>query len=370
MRTVWSVAFSPDGLTLAAGTGHRSTAFDTRPSGEVFLIDVKSGQPICSPFKVQEPRAFIERFSADGNVLYTKSDDGKRLKLWDARSGESLGKDFAGRDDVAFVSPSADDYELLVVDKQGRLTHLDLETRQALGPPVMLHPHGVKAISIGSGGRTFATLASDLAVRLWDAAEIQPLGPPIENEGDVRRPKIHPDGKTITIAGQSAAGRFSLWDGMSGLPLGRTPHVPGWFSSMDVFPSGELQAVGGAGTLLITPEPRELAGSPEEIRHAVLLRTGWTVESTGTVAQLSDAEWRSVRTEQGPVRAPGADRSADRTGDSVQWHMARALQLGEDPFAVQWHLEARARLRRRRAIDSAASGPCTSGSWGDRIRRG
>ena len=338
-RTVWSVAFSPDGLTLAAGTGFRSTGFDTKPSGEVFLIDVKSGEPICSPIKVQEPRAHIERFSADGKVLYTKSDDGKRLKLWDAHSGDSLGKDFAGRGDVAFVSPSADDYELLVVDKQGRLTHLDLETRQPLGPPVMLHPHGVKAISIDSGGRTFATLASDSAVRLWNAAEIQPLGPPIENDGDVRRPKIHPDGKTIAIAGQGVAGSFSFWDGMSGLRLGRTPYVPGWYSSLSIFPSGEMQAVGGTGTLLIKRTPRELGGAPEEIRQTVLLRTGWTVESTGTVAQLSDAEWRRVRKEQGPVRDSLAGSSMDPSGESTSWHIARALQLGEDPFAVQWHLE-------------------------------
>ncbi len=336
-RSVWSVAFSPDGRTLAAGTGFRSTASDDKPDGEVFLIDITSGQRICPPIKADEPCAFVSRFSGDGTVFYTRSRDGKKLRVWDARSGKNLGRDFKGNDEVTFVDTSADDHAVLVVDRQGRLTRRDIVTREPLGPAVTLQQQGIKSLAIDPRGRTFATLASDSTVRLWDAALTRPLGPPIEHEGDIRRPRLHPDGRTLAIPGQQ--GSFAFWDGISGLSLGRSPYIPGWNLESSYFPSGDLRAVGGANALVIEKEARELAGSSEGIRRTVLLRTGWMVDASGTVAQLNNAEWRKARDKPGAAQNSSADRPAIRVVESTHRDLLFALEFAGDPFAANWYLD-------------------------------
>jgi WD40 repeat protein len=74
--SVWSVAFSPDGQTLASGS------FDTN----IILWDVASGQPFGSPLTGHTGTVYSVAFSPDGQTLASGSADGTVI-LWDLDFG-------------------------------------------------------------------------------------------------------------------------------------------------------------------------------------------------------------------------------------------------------------------------------------------
>jgi WD40 repeat protein len=79
--TVWAVAFSPDGKTLAAAT-------DRVKDKVVRLWDVATGQE-RAPLRGHTDIVHSLAYSPDGTMLATASMD-KTVKLWDATSGKEL----------------------------------------------------------------------------------------------------------------------------------------------------------------------------------------------------------------------------------------------------------------------------------------
>jgi WD40 repeat protein len=69
---VYSVAFSPDGKTLAAGSA----------DGTVGLWDVATGQQIGDPLAAPGGPVYSVAFSPDGKTLAAGSADGT-IRLWD-----------------------------------------------------------------------------------------------------------------------------------------------------------------------------------------------------------------------------------------------------------------------------------------------
>jgi WD40 repeat protein len=78
-RHVQSVAFSPDGQTLAAGLGDRD--IEVREPGEVVLWDVATGQQRLV-LRGHREGVFGIAFSPDGRTLASGSGDGT-VRLWD-----------------------------------------------------------------------------------------------------------------------------------------------------------------------------------------------------------------------------------------------------------------------------------------------
>ncbi|MCI0464031.1 MAG: WD40 repeat domain-containing protein [Gemmataceae bacterium] len=120
---VWSVAFSPDGKTLASGGVY----------GSLLLWDVQSGKRRAAPqlFNPEEGEeglnpAWSVAFSPDGNLLAAGTLRG--LKFWDATSGKSVEGLKGPRAAVWSVAFSRD--SKTVASAEGKLESLNRDLRE------------------------------------------------------------------------------------------------------------------------------------------------------------------------------------------------------------------------------------------------
>ncbi|KIO17049.1 hypothetical protein M407DRAFT_85352, partial [Tulasnella calospora MUT 4182] len=84
---VQSLAFSPDGKTLASGSS----------DGTICLWDAEAGSPIGEPLR--GPKGWVRSvaFSPDGKTLASGSDDAT-IRLWDAEAGSPIGEPHRGHE--------------------------------------------------------------------------------------------------------------------------------------------------------------------------------------------------------------------------------------------------------------------------------
>jgi WD40 repeat protein len=162
--SVMAVAFAPDGKTLASGSD----------DGNVLLWDVNAGQEpaiLQHPFEVSS----VLYSAADQELVSLIGGDQIRdqIRLWDARTGRQR----ATLDAPAPERPPAGANTVLALAPDGRL--LAAVTR---GPDIRLwdlltgkevgrlegHTAGVWALAFAPDGKTLASGSWDRTVRLWD----------------------------------------------------------------------------------------------------------------------------------------------------------------------------------------------------------
>lgn len=116
-----SIAFSPDGRTMASGDF----------SGLITVRDLPGGA-IRHAIKGHDDTVWCSLFAPDGKILVTGGGRG-RVRLWDPANGRALAL---------------------------------LEA----------HPGGVRALTFSPDGKTLATAGVDRLVRVWDVAEVLATG--------------------------------------------------------------------------------------------------------------------------------------------------------------------------------------------------
>ncbi|MER7494280.1 hypothetical protein ABT033_16925 [Streptomyces pharetrae] len=237
---VWSVAFAPDGHTLAAGSAD-STASLWNVSDPAYPSQV--GEPLAG----SSGEMYALGFSPDGRTLATGSGDSK-VRLWSVPTSDMIGRSGSFRPDGRVLATAARDGKVRLWD----VRRPDRPVR--LGRPFLPGDGGDRSLSFSPDGRLLAVLTAKRSVYLWnvtDPARPVPAGPPIVLRTRFMGPDalaFAPDGRTLATAYDDRT--FQLWNVADpsrpvalGAPL--TGHK-GYVNALVFSPDGRTLASGSA----------------------------------------------------------------------------------------------------------------------------
>ena len=112
-------------------------------------------------------------FSPDGAKIVSGSID-KTLRLWNATTGESIGKSLYGHEhwisSVAFI-PNGE--KIVSGSYDGTIRLWDATTGKSIGTPLEGHENIVYSVAFSRDGKTIASGGLDGTVRLWDITDIE-----------------------------------------------------------------------------------------------------------------------------------------------------------------------------------------------------
>ena len=198
----YSVAFSPDGRTLAAGY----------VNGQIGLWNVATGRRTSSLADGSTVDKVV--FSPDGHTLAAGDVNG-RIALWDVTTGRKTGSmDDGSRVDSVAYGP--DGHTLAEGDDSGDIGVWDVVTGRetsilAVGGDSPINP--INGVAFSPDGRTLAAGDGNGQISLWDTAADRRTASLTEGR-PVFSVAFSPDGHTLAAGDDN--GQIALWDTATG----------------------------------------------------------------------------------------------------------------------------------------------------------
>ncbi len=267
---VESVAFSPNGITIASGSGDNT----------IKLWDVASGTELMT-LKGHSEEIQSVAFSPEGKTIASGGLD-KTIKLWDAVSGKEL-KSLTGHSDMVYSVAFSPDGKTIA---SGSLDHTIKIWDAASGKELKSlkgHWDPVRSVAFSPEGKTIASGSVDKTIKLWDVVSGKELKTLEGHSEEIQSVAFSPDGKTI--ASGSYDNSVKLWDVASGKELkSLTGHSNSVFS-VAFSPDGKAIASGSLDhTIKIwdvasRKELKTLTGHSSWVRSVAFSPEGKTIAS-------------------------------------------------------------------------------------------
>jgi len=226
-RWVTSIAFSPDGNTIATAGGQ---SLQYRP-GDVMLWDAKTGAQIAS-LEGNTSNVWSIAFSPDGKTLLTSSYDGK-VMVWDVaakKSTATLEKHKGWCRSVAFAP---DGKHFATAGEDGTVVIWSTEGPKE-AKEIKAHEAAVYDVAFSPDGNTLATASTDKTVKLFDWQSGKETAKLEGHEDAVWAVAFH--GNMIATAGADRTLR--LWE-PNGKSLAVLPGHTDWITGISFSPDGK-----------------------------------------------------------------------------------------------------------------------------------
>jgi WD40 repeat protein len=199
--TATEVAFSPNGQMLAVGD-----------SMTVTLWSIANGQPIGQPLSVENQVTSIA-FDPEGETLAAGTENGSII-LWNTKTSKQIGRPLAehkGRVSSLAFSPNG---EMLASGSwDGAIMLWNGVSGELLKPPLQGHTGWVTSVAFNpaDGGQTLASGSMDGTIRLWDVNHHRQIGTPLTRyTGRINSIAYSQDGNWLGASGEG--GVIIVWE--------------------------------------------------------------------------------------------------------------------------------------------------------------
>ncbi len=281
-----SVAFTPDGKRLLAGTGE----------GRLFSWDVERHEAIGTPLSVHGTNDVWELVvDPAGQEVATASSDGT-ARVWSLESGALVASPFMNSDgspsldDVRGLVWSSDGESLLASGADGRVHEWDLVTRTEVDVSAIGHDDSVTDASASADESILVTLGRDQDVRVWDRRDRQAAVAPVANlDVGLYGVALSSDGSTIAASDSQGAIHVILPSGDQRELSGHTGRVLGLAFLSD----GRLVSGGDDGALRVWDM---------ETGRSVEIREGASPDAITSLSVASDGDRIAASSADGVVR--------------------------------------------------------------------
>ena len=262
-RTVACVAFSPDGKTLASGSGE-----------EVWLWDVETGAHLRT-LRGHPETVVSVAFSPDGTVIVIGGGyrDGA-LSLWNVNTGRNLWTRAVEGRDIRFVAFNRDGQTLLSGGRDGTMSLWDVAKGKFL-TEVVGSGRGDFAIAYNAV-RQIIDIVGPRGEGLWGGTVAHPPVHSIRGKWFMSTLAFSPDGEALAVAG--GGGLVRIWDTETGEQIGMI--------------TGHANPISGAA---FSPDSRLLAGL---VGREIVL---WDADTGERSSKLSEIRFKASSTAFSPV---------------------------------------------------------------------
>ena len=257
---VFSVAYAPDGATLASGGAILASS---RGDGAVWIWDARTGRQQHQLINLSWVRSVA--YAPDGATLATGGGDGAVL-IWDTRTGQQQHRLTGHAGWVYSVAYAPDGATLATGGGDGAVRIWDTRTGQQQHQ-LTGHARQVLSVAYAPDGATLATGSSDATVRIWDTRTGQQQHQLTGHARQVLSVAYAPDGATLATGSSDATVR--IWDTRTGQQQHQLTGHARRVLSVAYAPDGATLASGGEDATVRIWDARtgqqqhQLTGSPE-----------------------------------------------------------------------------------------------------------